>query len=417
MVYNNYSDFAVDGIVSSSLQGNLMGVVTWDPTTDTTYVAKLSGCSVLYNGTVYTSNGTTWSVTPITSNITVDSALSATSTNPVQNKVIKAVIPDAATSSNQLADKAFVNSSISTSTATFRGTFNVTDLGLTTSATTVQVAAALPNYVSGATLNDYVFVYFDLSSDPGNIDRYERYKVSAVSGATVTWSYEYTLNNSSFTADQWAAINSGITTNGVSNIATALSTANTAVAGLTDGSVTKVGTATVGGTAKPIYLNAGAPTALSGNIGSTTQPVYIASGTITAGTALSDGAYKAMGSITSDNTGLVTGGAIYTSLDAKLDKTGTAAKATADASGNTITTTYQTKVKTATITVPTSGGAVTVTGMTTTALVWVSPAPASFSVYTTAGCYCSAQAANSLTFTVTKTATEAMSVNVAWCEP
>ena len=35
---------------------------------------------------------------------------------------ITEVIPNAATSTNQLADKAFVNSSIATSTATFRGT-------------------------------------------------------------------------------------------------------------------------------------------------------------------------------------------------------------------------------------------------------------------------------------------------------
>ena len=36
---------------------------------------------------------------------------------------------------------------------------------------------------------------------------------------TVEWVYEYTLNNSSFTAAQWAAINSGITANQVSQIA------------------------------------------------------------------------------------------------------------------------------------------------------------------------------------------------------
>ena len=44
---------------------------------------------------------------------------------------------------------------------------------------------------------------------------------------------------------------------------------------------TKLGTATVGGTAKPIYLNAGAATAISGNIGDANTPVYISGGTIT----------------------------------------------------------------------------------------------------------------------------------------
>lgn len=50
---------------------------------------------------------------------------------------------------------------------------------------------------------------------------------------------------------------------------------------LTDGSVTKVGTATVGSTSKPIYLNAGSPAALSATVGSATQPVYLNGGTVT----------------------------------------------------------------------------------------------------------------------------------------
>ena len=53
---------------------------------------------------------------------------------------------------------------------------------------------------------------------------------------------------------------------------------------LTNGSVTKVGTATVGGTARPIYLNAGTPTALSATVGASNRPVYLNAGTITAGT-------------------------------------------------------------------------------------------------------------------------------------
>lgn len=45
---------------------------------------------------------------------------------------------------------------------------------------------------------------------------------------------------------------------------------------------TKLGTATVGGAAKPIYLNAGTATACSSTIGSSTTPVYMNAGTITA---------------------------------------------------------------------------------------------------------------------------------------
>lgn len=51
---------------------------------------------------------------------------------------------------------------------------------------------------------------------------------------------------------------------------------------LTNGSVTKIGTASVGSSTKPIYLNAGKPTASSSTIGSSTKPMYMNSGTLTA---------------------------------------------------------------------------------------------------------------------------------------
>jgi hypothetical protein len=46
--------------------------------------------------------------------------------------------------------------------------------------------------------------------------------------------------------------------------------------------VSKIGSATVGSTSKPIYLSSGTPTALSATVGSTTQPVYMNAGTVTA---------------------------------------------------------------------------------------------------------------------------------------
>ena len=61
-----------------------------------------------------------------------------------------------------------------------------------------------------------------------------------------------------------------------------------------------------------------------------------------------------------------------------------------------------------------SGGSqtVTVSGMTATAVVIVSPAPASASEYASAGVICSAQAADSLTFTCSTTPTSDLTVNV-----
>nr|DAF35528.1 MAG TPA: Nuclear pore complex protein [Crassvirales sp.] len=46
-------------------------------------------------------------------------------------------------------------------------------------------------------------------------------------------------------------------------------------------SATKLGSSTVGGTAKPIYLSSGTATACSATVGSSTVPVYMSSGTIT----------------------------------------------------------------------------------------------------------------------------------------
>ena len=128
---------------------------------------------------------------------------------------IDELIPAQATPQNQLADKAFVNSSIGTATATFRGTFNlITDLSLTTSATREQIAATLLTAVSTADNNDYVFVQIPAAdADPTVVSRVERYKFNGTS-----WAYEWSLNNSSFTASQWAAINSGITSADVSKL-------------------------------------------------------------------------------------------------------------------------------------------------------------------------------------------------------
>ena len=130
--------------------------------------------------------------------------------------VIEGKIPAAASSENQLADKIFVNSSIATNTATYRGAYNlVSDLHLTTDATEQQIAAALAGAISTADNNDYCFVQVPTANaTPTQIAAIERYKFNGTA-----WTYEYTLNNSGFTADQWAALNSGITTGLVAKLA------------------------------------------------------------------------------------------------------------------------------------------------------------------------------------------------------
>lgn len=109
---------------------------------------------------------------------------------------IEAVIPNQATAQNQLADKAFVNSSIATNTANFMGTY--------TSLAQIQA-------IQNPTNNDYAFLE---STDQAGNTLYSRYKYSADSQE---WLFEYNLNNSSFTAEQWATINSGLTQQSVTN--------------------------------------------------------------------------------------------------------------------------------------------------------------------------------------------------------
>lgn len=113
-------------------------------------------------------------------------------------------------SSKAVAD--FVNSSVATNTANFLGSFSLTDLGLTYPATYVQIAAALNNHTwpTGVTPtnNDYVYIEIANPSTPAINDKVERFKYS---DALASWGYEYTLNNSSFTAAEIAAIDSGIT--------------------------------------------------------------------------------------------------------------------------------------------------------------------------------------------------------------
>lgn len=131
----------------------------------------------------------------------------ATAENNISNNSsdidnIEALIPSQATSSNQLADKAFVNSSIATNTANFIGTFNS--------------VAELEAYSGILTNNDYAFVQ---TTDAAGNTLYDRYKYSTAT-TPAAWQFEYELNNSSFTAAQFAALNSGATSTNIAQIST-----------------------------------------------------------------------------------------------------------------------------------------------------------------------------------------------------
>jgi len=174
---------------------------------------------------------------------------------------IDSLIPAQASEQNQLADKQFVNSSVATNTANFIGTFeSITDLRAYSGTVTNNDYAFVVNQVvtdngndwasyddldaynkSLLTNMDYAWVidglrfdlyWFNIVEQEWQIDTadipkegatlnyaYNRYKAVA-SGSSVNWEYEYTLNNSSFTASQWASINSGATASKVNQITT-----------------------------------------------------------------------------------------------------------------------------------------------------------------------------------------------------
>lgn len=117
--------------------------------------------------------------------------------NTINN--ILALIPSQASAQNQLADKAFVNSSISTNTAHFIGTFNS--------------VAELEAYTGTVTNNDYANVIRTVDGQT----YYDRYTYN---GNTEEWEFNFTVNTTSFTAAQWAALNSGITASIVAKIVT-----------------------------------------------------------------------------------------------------------------------------------------------------------------------------------------------------
>lgn len=128
---------------------------------------------------------------------TLDTAMSSTSRNGVENRVIKE----------------FVNSSIASSTGTFRGTFDSVD--------------ELNAYSGDKKNNDYAYVV--TKDATGLSSKQSKYKYVA---DTDTWTFEYDINNTTFTAAQTAAINSGITDTDVAKITsneTAIGELNTKV--------------------------------------------------------------------------------------------------------------------------------------------------------------------------------------------
>jgi hypothetical protein len=135
------------------------------------------------------------------------------STNNNDISTIKGKIPTQATTANQLADKAFVNSSIGSLSANYV-TYNATGDGFPTKA---ALTNASKFYYGGAeytpTKSDYCLVIADESAPYPFTNGQTRYVM-----ANNMWAYQYGVNETPFTAAQNAALNSGITSAIVSEI-------------------------------------------------------------------------------------------------------------------------------------------------------------------------------------------------------
>ena len=143
----------------------------------------------------------------------------------VANRVttIEGEIPSQASSSNQLADKDFVNSSINA----FAAYYITKNAAGDPFATKAELTAATTFYSGGVarvpTTNDYCIVLADESkqSETG-VDPTTRYSYQ-----NNQWEYQYTINDTPLTSAQLAALNSGIT----SALVTQIGTNTTAIAG------------------------------------------------------------------------------------------------------------------------------------------------------------------------------------------
>lgn len=247
--YNIFSDskqkLSAEIITTNSVDQQLNAYSTWTvPSTKCVYDALATKQDTLSQA----------QQNAVNSGITT-SLVAQIGTNQNDIATINGKIPTQASSSNQLADKNFVNSSIATNTANFIGTFaNVTALNGYSGTITnndyanvinqeldFETTTAMNNYDKTLLTNyDYAWVEngakydlyrFDIveqtwgiratnisKGDVSLITAYNRYTYN---GTTHQWTWNYTVNTSGFTAAQWAAINSGATADQIAKIGSA----------------------------------------------------------------------------------------------------------------------------------------------------------------------------------------------------
>jgi len=149
-------------------------------------------------------------------------------TNKTISNTVSPLVPNQASSTNKLADKAFVTDAVSTASANFRNTWS-TYTAIPTD------ASQYPQDYTGSTTpttNDYLVVQNASDYTAETISGTWRFKYSGLwsSIGKAGWLPEYQISTEPLTSEQLAALNSGVTSSTVSQV----TTNTTAIAGKQD---------------------------------------------------------------------------------------------------------------------------------------------------------------------------------------
>jgi hypothetical protein len=167
-----------------------------------TGIAQSQSLSEEESNRIAADNKLSESIQTNTKSINDESTTRKSADDTLSNRIdkIAEVVPEQASKINLLADRDFVNSSITSSTATFMGTYaSLEDLKTEATQAKKNDYAYVRSVTNVNNQDTYIFIRYKYEGEL--IDPYNPEE----------WVYEYTINNSGFTAEQWAAINSGIT--------------------------------------------------------------------------------------------------------------------------------------------------------------------------------------------------------------
>ena len=182
------------------------------------------------------------------------------------------LIPAQATISNQLADKAYVNSSIQTASANFRGNWNDW-------ADVPTVATDYPADYAGSkmpTVNDYLVVQDASDYTLDTLEGTWRFKYSGDwdNDGKSGWLPEYQVNETPLTQAQLDALNSGITAADVTLISTAVQPGDLATVATSGDYSDLINTPTIPTALSDLTVSAGSNITISGDTISATDTTY-----------------------------------------------------------------------------------------------------------------------------------------------